>query len=103
MSQDPTLAVRSPDTNALRNAYNIWSAQPNAAKIAELLDAYAAGELGAIAFIAAVLSMLDAVVLGTILSVTGLTVFYLAKLVGCIVSGGGGTGSIQFRSRLLVA
>jgi len=72
---------------ALANTYNSWSSDANAAQIEELIGAYAAGEIGALAFIAGVVS-LDAVAAAIAVAAIGLTLWSLLEISACIANGG---------------
>ncbi|HVA27180.1 MAG TPA: hypothetical protein VNF68_03320 [Candidatus Baltobacteraceae bacterium] len=72
---------------ALQNTYNSWSSDANAAQLDELIGAYAAGEIGAAAFIAGAFA-LDAVAAGIAVAAIGLAAWSLFEIAMCVSNGG---------------
>lgn len=72
---------------AVQNAYSRWQNNPNAAQMEEILSSYAAGEIGAIAFIAGTVDFLGVVTIGLIIAGTGLTLYSLISISECMLSG----------------
>ncbi len=74
---------------AVKSAASTWESSPSAAQVSSLLGAYAAGEIGAAAFVAGIVAMLPDVIIAGLLVGTGVSLYDLVKIVGCTVSGNG--------------
>lgn len=71
---------------AIQSAYNTWKSSNNAAQVENLLSSYAAGEIGAAAFIAGSVDLLGVGVISLVIVGTGLTLYSLVAVAECVLS-----------------
>lgn len=79
---------------AVNAAWSSLQSNPNAAAVEGLIGSYAAGEIGAAAFIAGIIELLGPVAVGLLLVGTGLTIYSLVQITECVLSGDGSSSSV---------
>ncbi|HLI96392.1 MAG TPA: hypothetical protein VKT72_09935 [Candidatus Baltobacteraceae bacterium] len=72
---------------AVQNAYSTWKNNNGAAQMESLLGSYAAGEIGALAFIAGTIDILGVAAVGLVIAGTGLTLYSLVAIAECAYTG----------------
>lgn len=72
---------------SLQNAYSQWQSNAGAQQMDGLLNSYAAGEIGAAAFIAGSIDILGVAAVAGIIVGTALTIYSLVSIAECVSSG----------------
>lgn len=72
---------------AIQSGYNQWQSSSGAQQMNNLLGSYAAGEIGAAAFIAGSIDILGVATVAILIAATALTIASLVSIAECVASG----------------